>query len=85
MVPHMPIDQQEAACDAFLEPDGLGYVRSMTPSQARLVAPQLPEIDDDTQLWALFDGNGELLLLTDNRSSTFFKAAEDEISLRTVH
>ena len=36
--------------------------------------PEAPEIDPSLDLWALFGADGTPLLLTDNRSSTFFKA-----------
>lgn len=61
------------------------YIRSMTREEAKVVAPELPEIDADVKLWALFDENGDLVLLTDNRSSTFFKAAADDLTVMTRH
>lgn len=65
--------------------DSLAYVRSMPHDLAKVVAPDLPEIDPDIKLWALFDGNGGLILLTDNRSSTFFKAAEGDMTVMARH
>lgn len=61
------------------------YIRHLTPDQSRVVAPELPDIDADMDLWALFDEEGGLILLTDNRSSTFFKAAADDMTVRMVH
>ena len=68
-----------------MEDDSLAYVRSMLHDVARIVAPDLPEIDPATELWALFDGNGGLLLLTDNRSSTFFQAAANDLTVMARH
>ncbi len=62
-----------------------GYIRSLTPEQAKVVAPDLPEIDADVKLWALFDEDGALVLLTDNRSSTFFTAAANDLTVMTRH
>lgn len=61
------------------------YIRNLTHDQAKAVAPELQDIDADVELWALFDQDGYLILLTDNRSSTFFKAYQDEMTVRTVH
>ncbi len=61
------------------------YIRHLTPEQAKTLAPELLEIDPDIKLWALFAENGELILLTDNRSSTFFKAAEDDMTVKMRH
>lgn len=61
------------------------YIRSLTADQAKQSIPSLPDIDPDKELWALFDEDGELVLLTDNRSSTFFKAAADDMTVRTRH
>lgn len=69
----------------LMEDDGLAYVRSMPHDVARIVAPDLPEIDPDVELWALFDGQGGLILLTDNRSSTFFQAAANDLTVMTRH
>lgn len=68
-----------------MEDESLAYVRSMPHDIARIVAPELPEIDPDVELWALFDGKGGLLLLTDNRSSTFFQAAANDLTVMTRH
>lgn len=61
------------------------YICNLTHDQAKVVAPELQDIDADVELWALFDQDGSLILLTDNRSSTFSKAHEDEMTVRTVH
>ena len=49
------------------------------------VIPDMPDVDADVELWALFDEDGCLILLTDNRSSTFFQAAADEMTVRMRH
>lgn len=69
----------------IMEDASLAYVRSMPHDVARIVAPDLPEIDPDVELWALFDGQGGLILLTDNRSSTFFQAAANDLTVMTRH
>jgi len=47
--------------------------------------PEAPDIDPSVDLWALFGADGTPILLTDNRSSTFFKAAEDELKTVSLH
>jgi hypothetical protein len=47
--------------------------------------PEAPDIDPKLDLWALFGADGTPILLTDNRSSTFFKAAEDELKTVSLH
>ncbi|MGO7424177.1 DUF1150 family protein, partial [Rhizobium ruizarguesonis] len=47
--------------------------------------PEAPDIDPTVDLWALFGADGTPILLTDNRSSTFFKAAEDELKTVSLH
>lgn len=61
------------------------YIREITPDQVKLIAPELPDIDPDTQLWALFNEEGGLVLLTDNRSATFFKANADDMTVKARH
>lgn len=61
------------------------YIRSLTPEQAKAVILDMPDVDADTELWALFDEDGELILLTDNRSSTFFKAAADDMTVKMLN
>lgn len=65
----MSPQQREAACAAFLAPMGLGYIRSF---------------DNDT-LWTLFDDAGNALIVSDNRSSMFFFAAQHDIIVHRLH
>jgi hypothetical protein len=37
------------------------------------------------QLWALFGADGTPILLTDDKSSTFYRAAEDELKTVSLH
>lgn len=64
-------EEREAACALFLEAQGLGYIRSYG--------------DDAYMLWALFDDFGKELIVSDNRSATFFFAAANDIEIRMVN
>jgi hypothetical protein len=63
----------------------VGYIRKMLSDEVRIKFPQAPELDPGLELWALFGADGTPILLSDNRSSAFFKAAEDELDTVSVH
>lgn len=65
----------------------LAYIRPLTHQQAKTVAPELnlSEVKPDAKLYGMFTETGELMLLTDNRSSTFFQAYEDGVTVMTRH
>lgn len=63
----------------------VAYIRKIRSEEVSRCFPEAPEIDPDTDLWALFGADGTPILLTDNRSSTFYKAAEDELKTVSLH
>jgi hypothetical protein len=67
---------------ALLGAGKVGYIRKMRSEDVSARFPEAPELDPGLELWALFGADGTPILLTDNRSSTFYRAAEDE--LKTV-
>ena len=60
----------------------VAYVRKIRSEDVPRCFPEAPEVDPALDLWALFGADGTPILLTDNRSSTFFKAAEGEDDVR---
>jgi hypothetical protein len=70
---------------AHLGAGKIGYIRKISPSDVERCFPEAPELDPGLDLWALFGADGTPILLTDNRSSTFFKAAEDDLKTVTLH
>lgn len=70
---------------AHLGSGEVGYIRKMRFDEVNRCFPEAPEIDPSLDLWALFGADGTPILLTDNRSSTFFKAAEDELRTVSLH
>ncbi|KQZ93561.1 DUF1150 family protein [uncultured Agrobacterium sp.] len=70
---------------AHLGAGEVGYIRKMRAEQVSKCFPEAPELDPGLDLWALFGADGTPILLTDNRSSTFFKAAEDELRTISLH
>ncbi|MGA1803282.1 DUF1150 family protein [Rhizobium sp. HT1-10] len=63
----------------------VAYVRKIRQEEVSRCFPEAPEIDPTVDLWALFGADGTPILLTDNRSSTFYKAAEDELKTVSLH
>lgn len=70
---------------AHLGAGEVGYIRRMRLEEVNRCFPEAPDLDPGLDLWALFGADGTPLLLTDNRSSTFFKAAEDDLKTVTLH
>jgi hypothetical protein len=70
---------------AHLGAGEVGYIRKMHSSEVARCFPEAPDIDPSLDLWALFGADGTPILLTDNRSSTFFKAAEDDLKTVSLH
>ncbi|MBD8553669.1 DUF1150 family protein [Rhizobium sp. CFBP 8762] len=63
----------------------VGYIRKMRADDVSRCFPEAPRMDPGLDLWALFGADGTPILLTDNRSSTFYKAAEDELRTVSLH
>jgi len=63
----------------------VAYIRKMDCDEVSRCFPEAPDIDPDVDLWALFGADGTPILLTDNRSSTFYRAAEDELKTVSLH
>ncbi len=70
---------------AHLGAGEVGYIRKMGSEEVLRCFPEAPEIDPTMDLWALFAADGTPILLTDNRSSTFYKAAEDDLKTVSLH
>lgn len=70
---------------AHLGAGEVGYIRKMRSDEVSRCFPEAPDIDPALDLWALFGADGTPILLTDNRSSTFFKAAEDDLKTVSLH
>ena len=63
----------------------VAYIRKIRSEDVSRCFPEAPDIDPSVDLWALFGADGTPILLTDNRSSTFYKAAEDELKTVSLH
>lgn len=70
---------------AHLGEGEIAYVRKISAKDVGRCFPEAPDLDPGIDLWALFGADGTPILLTDNRSSTFFKAAEDDLRTVTLH
>ncbi|GEO83625.1 MULTISPECIES: DUF1150 family protein [Alphaproteobacteria] len=70
---------------AHLGAGEVGYIRKMRSDEVSRCFPEAPDVNPNLDLWALFAADGTPILLTDNRSSTFYKAAEDELKTVSLH
>ena len=70
---------------AHLGAGEVGYIRKMRSDEVSRCFPEAPDVDPNLDLWALFAADGTPILLTDNRSSTFYKAAEDDLKTVSLH
>ncbi|MFB2549857.1 BQ00720 family protein [Ensifer soli] len=70
---------------AHLGAGEVGYIRKISGDDVSRCFPEAPDLDPGIDLWALFGADGTPILLTDNRSSTFFKAAEDDLRTVSLH
>ena len=79
---NMQLTQNELA---HLGAGEIGYIRKMRSEEVSRCFPEAPDVDASLDLWALFGADGTPILLTDNRSSTFYKAAEDDLRTVSLH
>lgn len=63
----------------------IGYFRELAREDAIRQFPDAANLNKADTLWALFSADGTLLLLTENRTSIFFKAMESDIVTITLH
>ncbi|AZN69889.1 DUF1150 family protein [Georhizobium profundi] len=63
----------------------VGYIRKMRSEDVSKKFPQAPDLEPGLDLWGLFGADGTPILLSDSRSSAFFKAAENDLSTVSVH
>jgi len=76
----------ESTCDlASMGTGEVGYIRMMTSDEVNERFPQGPKLGPGLELWALFGADGTPILLSDDRSSTFFRAAEDDLKTVSLH
>lgn len=76
----------ETNCDlASMGTGEVGYIRKMTSEEVNERFPQGPKLGPGLELWALFGADGTPILLSDDRSSTFYRAAEDDLKTVSLH
>jgi len=63
----------------------IGYIRKITSDEVTERFPGAPKIQSGIDLWALFGADGTPILLSDDRSTAYGKAAEDELSTVSIH
>ncbi len=70
---------------AHLGAGQVGYVRKMTSDELTKRFPGAVNLQSGMDLWALFAADGTPIMLSDNASSPYVKAAENELATVSVH
>ncbi|WP_419907443.1 DUF1150 family protein [Hoeflea sp.] len=70
---------------AHLGAGQVGYIRKITSDEVQERFPGVPKMESGIDLWGLFSADGTPLFLSDDPSTAYHKAAEDEISPVSVH
>ncbi len=63
----------------------IGYIRKMTSDEVLERFPGAPQMDSGIDLWALFGADGTPILLSDDLSNAYVKAAENELDTVSLH
>ncbi|MEW7007353.1 MULTISPECIES: DUF1150 family protein [unclassified Lentilitoribacter] len=63
----------------------VAYIRKISSEEVNERFPMEEELEPGQELWALFAADGTPIYLSDDRTRTFFRAAEDELSPVTLH
>ena len=63
----------------------VGYIRKMTSDEVSARFPDAPQLESGIDLWALFGADGTPILLSDDPSNAYVRAAEDELATVSVH
>ncbi len=76
----------ETAEDLALIGEGeIAYIRQISSEEVNARFPLEQKLEPGQNLWALFSADGTPIYLSDDRTSTFFRAAEDDLSPATLH
>lgn len=63
----------------------VAYIRQISSEEINERFPLEQKLEPGQNLWALFSADGTPIYLSDDRTSTFFRAAEDDLSPATLH
>lgn len=77
-----PVSEAELA---HLGEGQVGYIRKMRSEDITSRFPGAPELDPGLDLWALFSADGTPILVSDDRTSAFFKAQENDLRTVSLH
>ncbi|MGN6550718.1 MAG: DUF1150 family protein [Pararhizobium sp.] len=70
---------------AHLGEGQVAYIRKMRSEEISERFPGAPELDPGLDLWALFGADGTPILVSDDRTSAFFKAQENDLRTVSLH
>ncbi|MCY6382776.1 DUF1150 family protein [Hoeflea prorocentri] len=70
---------------AHLGAGEVGYIRKISSDEVQERFPGVPKMESGIDLWGLFNADGTPLFLSDDPSTAWGKAVEDEINPVSVH
>jgi hypothetical protein len=70
---------------AHLGEGQVAYIRQMRSEEITRRFPGAPDLDPGLDLWALFSADGTPILVSDDRTSAFFKAQENDLRTVSLH
>lgn len=70
---------------ALLGDGEVAYIREMTSSEAMLAFPNIDDLPDGLNLFALHGADGQPIALTDDRGVAIEHAISDDLEIATVH
>jgi len=70
---------------AHLGEGQVAYIRRMRSEEITRRFPGAPDLDPGLDLWALFSADGTPILVSDDRTSAFFKAQENDLRTVSLH
>lgn len=70
---------------AHMGADEIAYVRPMRSEEITELFPQAPHIEPGLDLFALVSADGRPIVLTDTREAAIANAAQNELTMVSVH
>lgn len=68
-----------------LADDQVGYVTSLRSEDLPALVPDAPAVQPGVTLWALVNGNGHPVLITDSRDAAFAGAVKNDMTMVSLH
>lgn len=70
---------------AFLADDQVAYIKLVSSEDLHLLVPDAPAVQPGLRLWALINGLGHTMLVTDSREAALASAYQNDLTPVTLH